>query len=145
MVNVWYIIGILLCYISFRYSRKDGTRSFRLRAYSLISSEFKCVFQAQPFLIFIAEIQWCAIIQLISFCTGCALIFADEMRPLDTNFWVIPGHAAFVVGMPEIVDFVAKFSYIAEDQKTMGKAFRNEELLFVFIGQFHAIPFAIGL
>ena len=73
------------------------------------------------------------------------MIFADEMRPLDTDFWVIPGHAAFVVGMPEIVDFVAKFSYIRKDQETMGKSFRNEELLFVFIGQFHAIPFAIGL
>ena len=40
------------------------------------------------------------------------MIFADEMGPLDANFGVIPGHATFVVGMPEIVDFVAEFSYI---------------------------------
>ena len=73
------------------------------------------------------------------------MIFADKMGPLDANFGVIPGHAAFVVGTPEIVDFVAEFSYIAEDQEPMGKSFRNEELLFVFIGQFHAIPFSIGL
>lgn len=68
-------------------------------------SEFKCIFQAQPCLIFIAEIQWCAIVQLISFCAGSALIFADEMGPLDADFRVIPGHSAFVIGMPEIVDF----------------------------------------
>ena len=84
-------------------------------------------------MVFITKIQWCAIVQLISFCTGCSLIFADEMRPLDANFGVIPGHATFVVGMPEIIDFVAKFSYIVEDQETMGKSFRNQELLFVFM------------
>ena len=47
--------------------------------------------------------------------------------------------------MPEIVDFIAKFSDIAEDQEAMGKAFRNEELLLVFFRQFDAIPLAISL
>lgn len=68
-------------------------------------SEFKCIFQAQPCLIFITKIQWCAIVQLISFCAGSALIFADEMGPLDADFQVIPGHSAFIIRMPEIVDF----------------------------------------
>jgi len=47
--------------------------------------------------------------------------------------------------MPEIVDFIAKFSDIAEDQEAMGKSFRNEELLLVFFRQFDAIPLTIGL
>ncbi len=51
-------------------------------------SEFKCIFQAQTCLIFITKIQWCAIVQLISFCAGSALIFADEMGPLDADFRV---------------------------------------------------------
>lgn len=75
-------------------------------------SEFECVFQAQPLMVFITEIQRCAIIQGIPFCRTVSFVNAFYVGPLDADFWGIPGHAAFVVGMPEIVDFVAEFSYI---------------------------------
>ena len=55
-------------YISFRYLWNDGpSEGCWLSAYSLVSSELKCVFQAQPFLVFITKIQWCAFVQLIFF------------------------------------------------------------------------------
>ena len=47
--------------------------------------------------------------------TGRTLIFTHELRPLDADFRVVPSHASFIIGMPEIIDFIAKFSDIAED------------------------------
>ena len=76
---------------------------------------------------------------------GRTLIFADELGPLDADFRVVPGHAAFIIGMPEIIDLIAEFRHIAKYQEPMSKTFGNEELLLIFFRQFDAIPLAIGL
>lgn len=56
-----------------------------------------------------------------------------ELRPLDPDIRIIPGHTAFVIGMPEVVHLVAEFCHIGKNQKAMGKAFGNEELFFYFL------------
>lgn len=76
---------------------------------------------------------------------GRTLIFADELGPLDANFRVVPGHTAFIIGMPEIIDFIAEFRHVTENQEPMSKTFGNEELLLIFFRQFDAVLFAIGL
>ena len=67
-----------------------------------------------------------------------------HIRPLDTDCRVIPCQAALVVRMPEVIDFVTELCLVRQDQEAMRKAFRNQELFFVFFRQFHTIPFSIG-
>ena len=108
-------------------------------------SEEKGIFQPQPLLVFIAQIQRRPVFEVIAGGAGRTLIFADELGPLDADFRVVPGHAAFIIGMPEIIDLIAEFRHVAEDQEPMGKAFGNEELLLIFFRQFDTVPFAIRL
>ena len=46
--------------------------------------------------------------------------------------------------MPEVIDLIAELCLIAQNQKAMCKALRDEELLLIFSGQRNAIPLAIG-
>lgn len=77
------------------------------------------------------------------FCRRCSLIFSHQLRPPDADFRIIPGHTAFVIGMPEVVHLVAEFCHIGKNQEAMGKAFGNEKLFFIFFCQLHPIPLAI--
>lgn len=42
--------------------------------------------------------------------------------------------------MPEVIDLIAKLCLIAQNQETMCKSFRDEELLLVLGGQRNTIP-----
>ena len=105
----------------------------------------KRILQSQPFLIFIAKIKFSTVFHLISCCTWRSLVCTCQLRPLDTNFRIVPSQAAFIVRMPEIVDFIAKFSNVAKYEEAMSKAFRNQELFFVVFCQCYAIPFPVCL
>ena len=99
---------------------------------NLFSLKFKGIFQSQPFLVFITQVQCCAVCQCITFCRCTAFVLALHLRPLDADLRVVPCHAALIVWMPEIVHFIAEFCLIAQHQKSMCKSFRNQELLFIF-------------
>lgn len=64
-----------------------------------------------------------------------------ELRPLDPDIRIIPRHAALIIRMPEVIHLIAEFCYIRQYQKTVGEAFRDEELLLIFFCQLGAIPF----
>ena len=68
--------------------------------------------------------------------------------PVTSGHW-IPIAGSFHArpprrSMPEVIDFVTELCLVGQNQKAMRKAFRNQELFFVFFRQFHTIPFSIG-
>jgi hypothetical protein len=75
--------------------------------YHTTISELKRILQPQPFLVFITKIQQGAIIQGIFFCRAAALLNAFHMGPQNSNFQIIPGHAALIIGVPEIFNSIS--------------------------------------
>ena len=77
--------------------------------------------------------------------TAASVIISFQAGPKDADFRIVPSHAAFIIGMPEVIDFIAKFSDVTEDQKSVSKALRNQELLLILSAQFYTVPLSIGL
>ena len=73
-----------------------------------------------------------------------ALIFALNLRPLDSDGRIIPGQTALIVGMVKIRDLVAEFRGVTEDQEAVGETRRNIKLLLILGGQLHTVPLAVG-
>ena len=96
-------------------------------------------------LVFITHRKRRAIGQGVAGSAAASVITAFQTGPKDAISGSVPSHAAFIIGMPEIIDFIAKFSDVAEDQKSVSKAFRNQELLLILSGQFYTVPLAVGL
>ena len=77
-------------------------------------------------------------------CGGCiAGVIAHQRRPCNPDLRVVPRQTAFIVRVPEIVDFVTKFRFVRQHQKPVREPFRNQKLLFVFRRQRHAVPLAV--
>ena len=109
-----------------------------------MSLKFKSILQSQPLLVFITQVQRSSIFQSVALCTCTSLVFALQLRPLDADFRIVPSHAALIVRMPEVVDFVAKLCFITQNQESMRKTFRDEKLLLVLGRQGNTIPLAVG-
>ena len=80
----------------------------------------------------------------VAFGGGGAVVFAFEAGPFDADIGVVPGEAAFVVGVVEVVTFVAEFGVVGEDEEAVGESAGDEVLFFVFFGEGLAVPFAVG-
>lgn len=93
--------------------------------------KLKGIFQPQPLLIFLAQIQRRAVRQRAAIRSCAAAIFAPHM-PVDANCRVIPCQAALIVRVPEVANLIAEFRFVAQHKETMRKAFRNQELLLIF-------------
>ena len=107
-------------------------------------SIFLFFLQPRPLLVFLRKCQRCSIRHAIPFRRRRSVILTCHIRPPNTDLWVIPCQSALVVRMPEVIDFVTELCLVRQDQEAMRKAFRNQELFFVFFRQFHTIPFSIG-
>ena len=81
-------------------------------------SKLKGIFQSQPLLIFLAQIQWRAVRQRAAICTCAGAIFALHM-PVDANYRVIPRQAALVVRVPEVINLIAELCFIAQNKETV--------------------------
>ena len=95
-------------------------------------------------MILFTQNQGSAVGEGIAFGRGGAVVLTYHIGPLDANGGVIPGQAALVAGVVEVRDFIAEFGGFRQHQKAVGEAFGDVKLLFVFLRQFHAVPFAIG-
>ena len=58
------------------------------------------------------------------------LLVRLQSRPLDADGGIVPHDAALVVGMVGVVDLVAEHRRVRQDQETMSKSTRDEELAF---------------
>lgn len=54
-----------------------------------------------------------------------------ERRPLDSDGGVVPHEAAFIVGMVDIIAFVAKLGNIGQNEEAVCKPTRDKELALV--------------
>src|SRR5699024_2842693 len=75
---------------------------------------------------------------------GNSQLHSLRNRPLYTDLRIIPDDAVLIVRMIEIRTFIGKLRVFRKHQKTMGKIFRDKELLFIFRGKAHAVPLSVG-
>ena len=68
---------------------------------------------------------------------------AFERWPLDPDGGVVPHEAALIIGMIDVIAFVAKLGSIGQNEETMCKPTRDEELALVLSRKHHALPLAI--
>ena len=83
---------------------------------------------AAPLLVFVAQVQGDAV-QEIAGSGGGAGIGTDYARPDDADGGIVPGKAAFIVGVVEVVTLVAELGDIGQDKEAMGETAGNQELL----------------
>src|SRR5699024_6143002 len=113
--------------------------------YYPLSLKFKSIFQSQPLLVLIAQVQCRTIFQRVTLCTCTALVLTFQLRPFNANLRVVPCHATLVIRMPEVIDLVAELCFIAQNQEAVCKALRDKELLLILSRQGNTVPLAIGL
>lgn len=68
---------------------------------------------------------------------------AFERWPLDPDGGVVPHEAAFIVGMVDIIAFVAKLGSIGQNKKAVREPTRDEELALILSRKHYALPLAI--
>ena len=66
-----------------------------------------------------------------------------ERWPLDPDGGVVPHEAAFIVGMVDIIAFVAKLGSIGQNKKAVREPTRDEELALILSRKHYALPLAI--
>lgn len=68
---------------------------------------------------------------------------AFERWPLDSDSRVVPHEAAFIVGMVDIIAFVAKLDSIGQNEEAVCNPTKDEELALVLSRKHHALSLAI--
>ena len=68
---------------------------------------------------------------------------AFERWSLDPDGRVVPHEAAFIIGMVDIIAFVAKLDSIGQNEEAVCKPTRDEELALVLSRKHYALPLAI--
>ena len=68
---------------------------------------------------------------------------AFERWPLDPDGGIMPHEAAIVVGVVDIVAFVAKLGSIGQNEEAVCEPAGNEELALVLSRKHYALPLAI--
>lgn len=74
---------------------------------------------------------------------GVELSVAFERWPLDPDGGVVPHEAAFIVGMVDIIAFVAKLGSIGQNEEAVCEPTRDEELALVLSRKHHSLPLTI--
>ena len=97
-----------------------------------------------PLFILIGEVQHCTVGKVVGRGVGAAGVISHHTGPLDADGWIIPGDAAFVIGVIEVVAFIAEFGGIGEDKEPVGEAAGYEELFLVFFGEQLSVIFPVG-
>ena len=97
-----------------------------------------------PLFILIGEVQLCPVGETVGRGVGTAGVVSHDTGPLDVDGWIVPGDAAFVIGMIEIVAFVAELGDIREDKKPVGEATGDQELFLVLFGEQLSVIFPVG-
>ena len=88
-----------------------------------------------PLLILFGEVQLCSVGEAVGRGIGAAGVGTHDAGPLDADGRIIPGDAAFIVGMVEVIALVTEFGDVGEDKKPVGEATGDEELFLVFFGE----------
>ena len=68
---------------------------------------------------------------------------AFERWPLDPDGEVVPHEAAFIVGVVDIIAFVAKLGSIGQNKKAVREPTRDEELALILNRKHYTLPLAI--
>ena len=71
------------------------------------------------------------------------LSIAFERWPLDPDGGVVPHEAAFIVGVVDIIAFVAKLGSIRQNKEAVREPTRDEELALILSRKYYALPFTI--
>ncbi len=71
------------------------------------------------------------------------LDIAFERWPLDPDGEVVPHEAAFIVGVVDIIAFVAELGSIGQNEEAVREPTRNEELALVLSRKHHSLSLAI--
>lgn len=74
---------------------------------------------------------------------GVELSIAFKRWPLDPDGGVVPHEAAFIVGVVDIIAFVAKLGSIGQNKEAVREPTRDEELTLVLSRKHHTLPLAI--
>ena len=117
--------------------------SHRIRS-RYTGSEVKCLRQSLPLFILFTEVERCSVFESISLTIRCAIVSSQNLRPLDSDLGIVPGHSALIPGTIEICHLVTEFCFIAQNQKSVSKPFRDIELFFIFFGKDDPEPFSEG-
>ena len=83
--------------------------------------------KARPSLVFLTEVQRHAV-DCIAVSFGGTWIAAPQSGPEDADLWVVPGDAALVVWVIEVIALVAELSRIGEDKEAVSEAAGDQEL-----------------
>lgn len=99
---------------------------------------------ALPELVPVTEDEGAAVGQGVAFAVGGTSVGPHDLRPLDADCGVVPGHTTLVSGVVEIRDFVDELGLVAQDQKAVGKALGDIELFLVLRREENTVPLAEG-
>ena len=100
--------------------------------------------EGKPGLILLRQAKGRAVFQSVLAGIGASGVPAHKAGPADGKRRIVPGDAALVIGVVEVVAFVAELRHVGKHQESMGESPGNQELVLVFLGQKFAVPAPVG-